>query len=191
MDLSFLQSTGTVKDMFAPKSGSALMTYLFNWAEDVTEQLRQSALTKANATGGLAQSMQAIPSQEQDKVVVSISMDDYYDFINKGVNGVRQTVGSPYSFRTPYANSNMVSAILGEGGRGWIGAKGYKPDSGTTIRDYEAFAWGIATNKKKFGIEPTHFYDDVITEQLIQDLKTDLEKSFGLQLEVIIASKWQ
>jgi len=187
MDLSFLQSVGTVKDMFAPKSGSALMTYLFNWAEDVTEQLRQSALTKANATGGLAQSMQAIPSQEQDKVVVSISMDDYYDYVNKGVNGVRSTVGSPYSFKTPYANSNMVSAITGDSGMSWIGAKGIVAQDG----NYNSLGWAIATNLKQKGIEPTHFYDDVITEQLIQDLKTDLEKSFGVQLEVIIASKWQ
>jgi hypothetical protein len=87
MDLSFLQSVGTVKDMFAPTSGSALMTYLYNWAQEVTEELRESAMAKANATGGLAQSMQAIPSQEGEKVVVSISMDDYYDYVNKGVNG--------------------------------------------------------------------------------------------------------
>jgi hypothetical protein len=187
MDLSFLQSVGTVKDMFAPTSGSALMTYLYNWAQEVTEELRESAMAKANATGGLAQSMQAIPSQEGEKVVVSISMDDYYDYVNKGVNGVAAAVGSPYSFKTPYANSNMVAAITGGGGQSWIGAKGITAQDG----DYNSLGWAIATSLKKKGIQPTRFFDDVINQELMDTFSEEMEKAFGKQIEIIIASKWQ
>jgi len=187
MDLSFLQSVGTVRDMFAPTSGSALMTYLYNWAQDVTEQLRSSAMAKANATGGLAQSMQAIPSQDGDKVVVSISMEDYYDYVNKGVNGIRAAVGSPYSFKTPYANSNMVRAMTGGSGMSWIGAKGIVAEDG----DYDSLGWAIATSLKQKGIQPTRFFDDVITQELMDTFTEEMEKAFGKQIEIIIASKWQ
>jgi hypothetical protein len=182
MDLSFLNQVGTVKSVFATNKASAMHMYLFQWVQDVTNELRKSAEQKANATGGLAQSAAPEVVDDGGKVTATISMDDYYDFVNKGVNGIQATVGSPYSFRTPYANTNMVTSIMGVGGMGWIGAKGIVADDG----DYKSLAWGIATNRKKFGIEPTKFFDDVITEDLLNEFKANFERDFARPIEIII-----
>lgn len=182
MDLSFLQSVGTVKSVFAANKASAMHMYLFEWVQDVTDQLRKSAEQKANATGGLAQSAAPEVVDDGGKVTATISMDDYYDFVNKGVNGIQATVGSPYSFRTPYANTNMVNAIMGVGGVGWVGAKGIVADDG----DYTSLGWAIATSLKKKGIKPTHFFDDVITEDLLNEFKSNFERDFARPIEIII-----
>jgi len=109
----------------------------------------------------------------------------YWDFVNKGVQGVYQVglgTDSPYKFRFPQASANHVDAI-----EAWLKMNGagasnvHKPMNALEtkrkgIRDTIAkaptlrtLAYAVAVKNKRDGLRGTHFFDDAITSSFGAD----------------------
>lgn len=124
-----------------------------------------------SATGALGQSITPeLPIEiSPGKATIRIGADKYYDFIDRGVDGVEVKHGSEFKFKNKYPNRKMVRDL-----RGWMAAKGI--GGGDTFNSH---AYAIATNIKKKGIKPKNITEAVLTPQLI----TALEEVYANALE--------
>lgn len=129
----------------------------------------------------------------------------YYDFVNKGVQGLAgsgRAPGSPYKFKTPFASKKMAAAILKwyqQQGRGATSIQ--RPMSGLeskrkSIRDtisqadsLKAMAYATAVNIKKKGREATKYFDKAVTNsfgpEFIESMAAALSGEVRLQIRQI------
>lgn len=152
-------------------------------ANDVTGKLREYTLTHARNSGALASSIAYFPT---GILSFEVQADDYYKFIDDGVNALpakegytyrRPMVsGSPYSFRQEGVGGKMFEAI-----KRW---KGFD-----TARTY-----ATAHSIKRHGIAPRKITEHVITDELLDDIVANLLDLTGLQFTVKFdknTQKWQ
>lgn len=120
---------------------------------------------------------------------------EYYDFQNKGVNGVRGQQGSPYSFKSKYPSRKMVSAIMDWLKTANIAARNEdqnfnqsklqtKRKSLSELREQQAYAIAMAIKRK--GITPTRFFDDAITATFNKDFINVLGKALAADVSLKI-----
>jgi len=139
----------------------------------------QSNLNKAGAeaTGELESSIKATDIDITGSVAgINIELLDRYKFIDEGVNGVEQSQGSNFSFKTKAVSKGMKDSI-----KKWLRIRGrravkYKPISKTERKDQgiaktrkaadsqEGLAWAVATSIKKKGIKKTKFFTNAVKE---------------------------
>jgi len=144
---------------------------LEDWANNLIKELRESlqAETSTGTSKDLEQSMKIVPPQG-DTIELAISMLDYYDYTNKGVEGIggsdkgkKPTFGQ-YSFKdAPIRIDNSL--------RQWANVKG--------ISEY-AIAYSIAQR----GIEGKQWFDKVVTQEAILDLTKKVADVLGRQVGV-------
>jgi len=159
----------------------------------------QSNLNKAGAeaTGELESSIKARDIDVNGSVMgIDIELLDRYKFTDEGVNGVEQSQGSQFSFKTIRPNIGMKNSI-----KKWLRIRGkratkYKPISKTETKDrkiaavrgkadsQEGLAWAVATSIKKKGIKKTKFFTNAVKEtgrqfkdRLAQGFKIDIINS--------------
>lgn len=125
------------------------------------------------ATGKTASSMKIENLQTQTtKMSLDVVIDKNYKFLDMGVQGTEGGKGK-FKFKTKYPNKKMALAILK-----WLKVRRivskYKPISKTESKNkrlkklsgssnsQKSLAYAIATNIKKKGIKPTHFFSDAI-----------------------------
>lgn len=148
--------------------------------------IAKNNLEKADkvSTGDLSDSIIPLEVQINGKIYsLQISVASYYDFVNKGVKGWEKGGGnSPYQFKKPgkrgsgNKQSKFVSSI-----RKWIIREGLQTNakevghSSSTKRDSNRkrkakftdtstrTAIIIASQIRRRGLEPTHFWDDSIS----------------------------
>lgn len=127
---------------------------------------------------------------ESGKITYRLSLNkDYWRFIQSGVNGYENNVGSPYSFkkgggRIPVkplqewiAKRNLrVTVKAGVKGK----AKGLAID-----KQRKSLAFAIGTSVKKQGIKPRPFTDKIMTKELNDELTIGIAKILG---EEVVAS---
>lgn len=117
---------------------------------------------------------------------ITIDLPDYFNYIDKGVNGVDKSQGSPYSFHYKHPSRKMVDAILK-----WIKVKNIIPRSKVTGRfiKKEQGAWAIATGIKKNGIEPRKITQKVKKKEvaIIKDIKEMVARGIIEETNAIIA----
>lgn len=134
------------------------------------------------ATGALSQSIEPVFTVEDGEVEVDILANDYWDFINSGVNGVQRQFGSEYSFKSLNPSPDMVDALAGTGSElgGWMKTKNitelvYYDNSLqefvrkelVTDADYKSAAFVFARAIKRHGIEPNNFMDRAFNEETL------------------------
>lgn len=137
------------------------------------------------ASGNTAQSVGSDPPvyeviQSDKEITIRIYMPYYYDFIDKGVNGLRRSLGSPYSFRKP--TSPPLAAM-----RDFMINRGIVPrdSSGkrTKPKNYEkalnGLAFAIGRKIKLNGIEGVPFYSNVINDEWAAELISLMGDTFG------------
>lgn len=137
------------------------------------------------ASGNTAQSIgfeQPIYEVKQsDKAIeIFIYMPYYYDFIDKGVNGLKTPRNSPYSFRK--ASPPPLPAM-----RKFMINRGIVPRDSTGRRtrpkDYDkalnGLAYLIGRKIKLNGFEGVPFYSSVINPQWEKEMNAELQKTFG------------
>lgn len=159
--------------------GDAVIIAIQSSSQAAINIAREILLKKG--TGSLAQSIAILPIQrEGDKYLFEIRADDYANFVDKGVNGLSQGWGSPYSFRSPKPSRSHVSAILR-----WI------PSAGLTLnashpqtKTYEQLAWAVASSIKQKGIKPTPFIDKAFGTQYEENLSDSLSVALGRAVEI-------
>ena len=137
----------------------------------------QSNLNKAGAeaTGELESSIKATDIDITGSVAgINIELLDRYKFIDEGVNGVEQSQGSKFSFKTKTVPKGMKDSI-----KKWLRIRGrravkYKPISKTERKDQgiaktrkaadsqEGLAYAVATSVKKKGIKKTKFFTNAL-----------------------------
>lgn len=153
----------------------------------------------ATATGDLESSLHYEDVKfEGTKMFVNVLILDRYKFTEHGVNGLENSVGSPYSFKTKKPSIGMKNSI-----KSWLRQRGkramkYKAISRTERKDQgikrmkakadsqDGLAWAVATSIKKKGIKPTKFFSKAVK---VTEKEFKKEIAAGFKLDIINAFK--
>ncbi|CAB4154149.1 hypothetical protein UFOVP633_16 [uncultured Caudovirales phage] len=173
-DLDFLDALG-ISEQELGQPENAYEKFILQLSKQVTKNFKEYINQNARNTGGLAQSVVYFPT---GSLSFEIQADDYYKFMDEGVNAVgTNNQQSSYSFRTPYVSSNHAKAI-----QQW---KGY------TLPHAYASA---SLSKNKYGLKGHHITDNVMTEEQLTKISNDLASVTGLMFTVSFeknTQKWQ
>lgn len=167
--------------------------------------------------GKLWQSVSAITKIYGQNVVLEINMEDYWRWVDEGVNGTQMTRNSPNSFKTNtkripigaikkfIANRGIVPTmsisqhrklqLKKQGLKGKVNAKLLKRLEKKIVKQNKEsqlnnLAFALSTNIKKKGIKATHFATEVMDEsKLIADFREELRISVGRNIEIEISKE--
>ena len=161
-DFDFLEEFG-VSVAEAEQPQSVYEKFILNVGNKVTADLREYIQKNASNTGALAQSVVYFPT---GALSFEIQADDYYKFVDQGVNGIAVNHASVFSFQYPGVSYNMAKAI-----QEWKGMD-------------MSHAYAIATNIKQRGLKPKNITENVITDELLERISNDLAELTGLVFEI-------
>ena len=161
-DFDFLEEFG-VSVAEAEQPQSVYEKFILNVGNKVTADLREYIQNNAMNTGALAQSVVYFPT---GALSFEIQADDYYKFVDEGVNGIAVNHASQFSFQYPGVSYNMAKAI-----QEWKGMD-------------MSHAYAIATNIKQRGLRPKHITDNVINDKVLEMIANDLTEITGLTFEI-------
>lgn len=197
MAFDFLDRLGTDKKSEAVSLNN-VEAVLFDFGQNfITTAQKNLEKTASVASGGLSDSLKLKIKFAGNIYRLTVSVKDYYDFINKGVSGTENKFASPYSFKTIYPSKAMVTAI-----QGWL-AQGKIKTTSRDIKKYGTYgkleaknrslappnprsiAYAVSTSIKKHGIKPTHFFDNAFTSTYPQ-LKKDLAKALKEDFRIVV-----
>jgi len=194
-------SLNAARDKAIGKIGSSKDQFEFFVASNVLEQygvefkkvledlMKQRQIS---ASGELADSINPIVDSEGKKL--TITMLDYYDFVNEGVKGVKSSKNastSPYSFKNygmsadgrasikKYISSGKakVSATEGDKARGiGLERKGVKFAKKKSLIDRQVDT--LIYNIKKYGIKKTDYFTDAF-EKVFANWEQDMAEAMG------------
>ena len=150
----------------------------------------------AYVSGDLAEQIEFTTVVEGTAFVSSLRLKDYYDYVNKGVNGTRSVKNNtPYS----YMQSSKIPFYFA---KQWMNAKGLFVAKGTAFtsiatrktykagsKDSQAFA--MARSWKEKGIKGNHFYDKVVTEKRLDKLRKDLASAAAGDLKIVLTDTFK
>lgn len=184
-DLSFLQDLGTLKRELKPQPGTAvydvLTAFVTTKISEAKTRLRDAG---RSSSGSLEASIRPEITESEKEVIVQVMAEDYYDFINKGVDGLERKFGSPYSFKTLGVGPEMLKSFQDFVRDRNIKELSYINKAGESVHkilqtanDYKSAAYVLARATKKKGIEPTYFMDETFDEESIRDLAKTLGKA--------------
>lgn len=146
--------------------------------------------------GKLIQSINVEIDNVDGKLVFTLEMEDYWKFVDEGVSGWGSPNGSQYKFKNDGKPANigaMLEFIKVRGIKGTpkkvqkgLKSKRIKKALKQINRDkvLKQIAFAIGKSIKKKGIKPTYFFSDVINEELYLQLKEDLTKALGRDIEL-------
>lgn len=155
--------------------------FLLPYIQGKVDEMRQKLIDGGVSEGSkLMQSITPDVKIYPDSVQAIISMDTneegvpYYEFIDKGVDGVEQSQGSPFAFKSLKVGVDMEKSLAS-----WMKEKygegaGYDSERG----DF----YGLGVNIKKRGIKPTHFITDVLGNNILNDVSDKMVNNFGVKV---------
>lgn len=132
------------------------------------------------AEGTLAASIAYKFAIKEGVVEIDFLADDYWDYINSGVDGFEQSAGAiPNQYGTTYSfaaiGKTQSSGInFKESISLWMMSRGITADDG----DQESLAFVIMQSIKRRGIAPTEFVNKTLTEEAINEFASDLADAF-------------
>lgn len=163
---------GTATENLRAKAGTKVEETIAEWLReriDVAQAELES--NNRNASGSLSASIRPKDLVTNgEEVLVEVIAEDYWDFINQGVNGTIGNFGSPYSFRNLGVGMKMHQAF-----KEFIQLRGITPRE--PEMDYDQLAYVLARATKKKGIRKTPFMDEGFSEEAIKDLADRLGKT--------------
>jgi len=171
-DFDFLEDFG-VSVAEAEQPQSVYEKFILDVGNKVTTDLRKYIEEHAKNTGALAQSVVYFPT---GALSFEIQADDYYKFVDQGVNGIATNHSSVFSFKTPFVSYNMAKSI-----QEWKGMD-------------MSHAFAIASNIKQRGLKPKEITDNVINDKVLEMIAKDLTEITGLTFEIKFektTQKWQ
>lgn len=173
--LSYLDQLGkTSKELKEASSPVGKATQEF-----VQKSINQMRAKAPKATGGLASSIDFEFATESGTIIVNFLADDYWDFVNSGVQGtqggsaVTNVHGSTYSF-ADVAKQQSQGISFQESLKLWIQAKGLIAPDG----NYDGLAYVIMRAVKRKGIKPTNFVNDVMSEKNIEAFQEAIYQAY-------------
>ena len=171
-DFDFLEEFG-VSAGEAEQPQTVYEKFILNVGNKITADLREYIQQNASNTGALAQSVVYFPT---GALSFEIQADDYYKFVDQGVNGIAVNHASAFSFQYPGVSYNMAKAI-----QEWKGLE-------------MSHAFAIASNIKQRGLKPKNITDTVINDEVLDMIAKDLAEVTGLTFEIKFektTEKWQ
>lgn len=162
---------------------SPIEATLDQWNNETIELLQKSLDERASTGTSLALRQSIVPQAIQtteNGLVLEIVMEDYYKFIDQGVQGVggenKSTGGvfqnvapsSPFSYK-----DNVKPSV--EHFRQWSQVKGLNP-------------FAVRESVFRKGITPNYFYTDVMTDERINVLVERLEVAGAGTVEILIVN---
>jgi hypothetical protein len=146
---------------------------IVDWRKQL--QVPNSKGHKPYATGDLTQSFQPVKLSEKE---IATTASQHWKYINYGVNGTMVNRGAPTHGKAPKGNLSFYDAIYK-----WIGDKGIVPDEGMTR---EQLAGAIVNSVRMKGIEATHFFDKVLTQQKVDEMGQRVSDLVGEAIKIVI-----
>ena len=166
------QTTDKLRDNLQAKPRTDVELTISNWLKKRIEVAKEGLEEDdRNGTGALGTSIR--PSDlitNQEEVIVNILAEDYWDFINSGVNGVQNNFGAPYSFKNLGVGQGMKQAF-----KEFIQVRGIQPRD--PEMSYDSLAYVLAKSVKKKGIKATPYMDEAFSPEAISDLAKQLGKT--------------
>lgn len=117
-----------------------------------------------SASGTLGQSIVSIPVSNFE---VEIRAEDYFNYLEQGVNGTLKGYGAPFSFKYSRPSKKHADAI-----KKWIPTRGLSLPSG--FSSFDSYSYAIATKVKERGIEPRNIIDGVMTKDTLKEIEEQL-----------------
>jgi hypothetical protein len=188
MSFDYLKTLGKAADELKTVGKSPLGEVARLYAKEAVDQMK-TEVPKGN--GSLAASLTFEFEESEGQILIKFLADDYWDFINSGVDGINQASGAiinqfgdTYQFRTPNPSPSMVEAFGGganygkDGEQGnmqnWMASKGLIAENG----DYNSLAFAIAKSVKQKGIKSTPFMNNALSEDKIKEFENALLDAF-------------
>lgn len=147
---------------------------IFRLSDDVAQAFREYFKENdLNATSALSNSIGGLPVKISDNgAEINIVAEDYFKFLDQGVNGTENAQGSEFSFKSgggiPFKSSSD-----------WIKARGITLLPGFDTYDQMAYAFAVSIKKK--GIRPRNIIEGV-------EKDNDLEESMAKSLEAAMGN---
>lgn len=197
MAISELSKIGKSLKDFRESPQTAVSSVLEAFTAQAISQLKQNLRDSGkHASGGLSQSIAPLPIEidNEGNIVLQIEMEDYWDFVNSGVNGTQNNWGSEYLFRRTAQTPTSQGKSFPESIREWMAFKSitslsWQDKNGefvtkmlSTDKDYRSAAFVIMQGIKKKGLEPTYFVDKFMTDKTINELIEGVEDAIAKDL---------
>lgn len=157
------------------------------WSQTAIEKMKADT---PKGSGALAASIDFDFGADGGVLTVDFLADDYWDYVNSGVDGfsnsagaIKNKFGETYSFNSAYPSQKMVDSLLGKDKRSWFASKGINSYTWTDKEgnkhtqimkdddDYQALAYMFGIAIKQKGIKPSNFVASGINENSIKQLE--------------------
>jgi hypothetical protein len=156
---------------------------------DYVVQQSRSNLTKSghNNTKGLYNSIKGEVVTDKGFSIVGFSMDDYGQFVDKGVKGKTSSAkapNSPYKFGTGTGKKGGLTNGINK----WVKQKGFQfrdRKSGRFL-SYDSTAYLITRSIYHKGIKPSLFFTKPFEAGYKKYIDIDLLKAFGQDVETMV-----
>jgi hypothetical protein len=175
----------------------AIVTFVISMSDQLKANL--SSKDKYYNNSDLKQSIGVLPFKVNGtRFTMSIELNYYADYLNKGVSGVEKKFDSPYSFKTLSVNNDFRDNL-----KRWITKRGFKLKSRYSqtrnltkdkrkekqINEKTQMAYAMGVNIKKKGIEGNHFIDEVVTDEAMSKFGDSLADLIGKKIVVTVKNK--
>jgi len=193
----------------ASSVSDVFLKYKATIINELTKNLHESG---KDQPGKLIQSVDVKIGIDGSSVSFKLFMEDYWKFVDEGVQGEKGGITSQYKFKHDGKPANMGAML------DFIKVRGiaqYKEKDGTIIYDINAetknskqiktlknktvrkavkqvnitkrrltLAYLLGMRMKRWGIKPTYFFSDVINDELHFAIKKDLEIALKKEIEL-------
>jgi hypothetical protein len=158
---------------------SEVLKALEKFRDEVVSGARNELAAKGkNSSGRLSNSIQGEVKQMPNSIGIYFKMEDYGNFQDKGVDGIKQKHGAPYSFRKGIPSRQMLASL-----DKWVIKRGIAPrKTGGQFVSRQSLKFAIAKSIFKNGIRPSLFFTKPF-EKAFKQLPDDLIQKYGLDME--------
>ena len=165
----------------------AVADIVLSWTDELIQDMRTDLDRQVKSKrNNLAQSISPSLIVTRNGVSMELSLADYYDFVDKGVNGMQGNQGSIYSYKTARPSKKHAQAIAEWITDAGIDFKGRGSDNWAKARLNAGYA--MATSIKKKGLMPKPFFDKNINQARVEDLSQRILDATGIVVELQLLS---
>jgi hypothetical protein len=146
-------------------------------SNDITEELKEYfAKNNLNGSGALSNSIGGLPvTITENGAEIKIVAEDYFKFIDEGVNGTDVNRSSPYSYKDKAPPVNNIIRFM------QIRNVPLMPE----FKTYEQQAYAYANSIKKKGIRPRNILDGLEQDNNLEErIARSIEAALGNAVEL-------
>jgi len=161
----------------------AVADIVLEWTDELIQDMRRDLDSQVKSQRKqLSQGIDPILRTTRSGVSMDVELPFYYDFVDKGVNGMQGNQGSIYSYKHARASKKHAEAIAEWIAFAGIDFKGRGSDNWAKARLNAGYA--MATSIKKKGLKPKPFFDKNINQARVEDLSQRILDATGIVVEL-------